>query len=253
MAKVLIGNFKGPQGVQGPKGDTGAQGPTGATGATGAKGEKGDTGAQGPVGAAGAAGQRGSLWYTGTAVTGTSTTAAVFAGTGIANALVGDMYLNTSTSGTYCCTVAGAASTAKWTYTGSIKGQKGDAPALTNNLLATVAGTALDAAQGKVLDDKITEVNRKLTWEPFALISGLAAFKRDNDIYVTGDFVANDTGWVNICNMPSGTYPKDYNARSVGVRDSTNTACLISTDTSGLLRAFITTTGSYYFDIFYKV
>lgn len=159
MAKVLIGNFRGPQGVQGPKGDTGAQGPTGATGATGAKGEKGDTGAQGP---SGAAGQRGSLWYTGTAVTGTSTTAAVFAGTGIANALVGDMYLNTSTSGTYRCTVAGAPATAKWTYTGSIKGQKGDTPALTNNLLATVAGTALDAVQGKALDDRITEVNRKL-------------------------------------------------------------------------------------------
>lgn len=163
MAKVLIGNFKGPQGIQGPKGDTGAQGPTGATGATGAKGEKGDTGAQGPAGAAGAAGQRGSLWYTGTAVTGTSTTAAVFAGTGIANALVGDMYLNTSTSGTYRCTVAGAASAAKWTYAGSIKGQKGDTPSLTNNLLTTVAGTALDAVQGKALNDKITEVNRNLS------------------------------------------------------------------------------------------
>lgn len=34
---------------------------------------------------------------------------------------------------------------------------------LTNNLLATVAGTALDAVQGKALDDKITEVNRKLS------------------------------------------------------------------------------------------
>lgn len=33
---------------------------------------------------------------------------------------------------------------------------------LTNNLLTTVAGTALDAVQGKALDNKITEVNRKL-------------------------------------------------------------------------------------------
>ena len=41
MAKFLIGNFKGPQGLKGEKGDTGAQGP------------KGDTGAQGPAGPAG--------------------------------------------------------------------------------------------------------------------------------------------------------------------------------------------------------
>lgn len=33
---------------------------------------------------------------------------------------------------------------------------------LTNNLLATTAGTALDAAQGKVLDDKISAVNDNL-------------------------------------------------------------------------------------------
>lgn len=33
---------------------------------------------------------------------------------------------------------------------------------ITNNLLATKSGTALDAVQGKVLDDKITEVNNSL-------------------------------------------------------------------------------------------
>ena len=33
---------------------------------------------------------------------------------------------------------------------------------ITNNLLATKSGTALDAVQGKVLDDKITEVNSSL-------------------------------------------------------------------------------------------
>lgn len=34
---------------------------------------------------------------------------------------------------------------------------------LTNNLLATVPGTALDAVQGKVLDDKIEAVNASLS------------------------------------------------------------------------------------------
>lgn len=96
---------------------------SGATGLTGPQGEKGATGAQG---AKGDTGTRGSRWYQGTAITGTSTTATVFSGTGITDALVNDNYLNTATGNTYRCTVAGNASTAKWVYTGNIKGPKGD-------------------------------------------------------------------------------------------------------------------------------
>lgn len=116
MAKVLIGNFKGP------KGDTGSKGETGATGAQGPKGEAGAAGAKG---ATGATGQRGSAWYKGTAITGTSTTATIFSSSGVASALVNDMYLNVSTYNVYQCTVAGAASTAKWVYIGCIKGAQG--------------------------------------------------------------------------------------------------------------------------------
>lgn len=134
---VYIGSIKGPAGVQGPKGDTGAtgakgdtgaigpQGPKGDTGAAGAKGATGATGPQGPKGDTGATGQRGSNWYQGTAITGTSTTAAVFSNSGIAAALVNDKYFNTSTGAVYNCTVAGAASVAKWAYAGSIKGPTG--------------------------------------------------------------------------------------------------------------------------------
>lgn len=86
--------------------------PRGATGATGAAGKNGTNGA------------RGSRWSTGTAITGTSTTATVYA-TGITDALINDMYLNTSTGLVYRCTVAGNASTAKWMYAGSIKGATG--------------------------------------------------------------------------------------------------------------------------------
>lgn len=78
---------------------------------------------QGSTGGAGTAGGR---WYTGTGITGTSTTATVFSGSGVSSAVVGDMYLNTSTFNTYRCTVAGAASAAKWVYEGNIKGGKGD-------------------------------------------------------------------------------------------------------------------------------
>lgn len=110
MAKVKLGNVKGPKGDQGGTGATGPQGPQGPTGPTGPKG---------------ATGARGSQWYTGTAVTGTSTTPAVFPGTGIAAALVGDIYLNTSNGNVYHCTTAGAAAVAKWAYAGCIRGLQG--------------------------------------------------------------------------------------------------------------------------------
>ena len=55
------------------------------------------------------------------------------------------------------------------TFTGGVTGSyDGSAaksvkvPSLTNNLLATAAGTALDAAQGKVLDGKIAQINSNL-------------------------------------------------------------------------------------------
>lgn len=75
----------------------------------------------------GASGAAGGKWYTGTGITGTSTTATIFSGSGVSSAVVGDMYLNTSTDNVYRCTVAGAASAAKWVYTGNIKGSQGNA------------------------------------------------------------------------------------------------------------------------------
>lgn len=80
---------------------------------------------QGPKGDTGATGTRGSRWNQGTAITGTSTTATVFSGSGITDALVNDNYMNTSTGNTYRCTTSGNAATAKWVYTGCIKGLTG--------------------------------------------------------------------------------------------------------------------------------
>jgi len=68
-----------------------------------------------------------SQWYSGTGITGTSTTATVFSNSGVTAARVNDMYLNTSTGAVYKCTTAGAASAAKWVYAGSIKGVTGAA------------------------------------------------------------------------------------------------------------------------------
>lgn len=105
MARTLIGNIKGP------------------TGETGEKGEKGD---KGEVGQKGERGERGSIWYSGTKITGTSTTATIFSNSGITAAQLDDYYLNTSTGNVYRCTVAGAANVAKWGYVGCIKGLTGD-------------------------------------------------------------------------------------------------------------------------------
>ena len=71
-------------------------------------------------------GKDGGRWYSGTSITGTSTTATVFSGSGISSAVIGDMYLNTSTYNTYRCTLGGNASTAKWVYVNNIKGTHGD-------------------------------------------------------------------------------------------------------------------------------
>ena len=115
----------GPTGPTGAKGNTGPTGPTGATGATGPTGPTGPTGATGGTGATGPTGVRGSRWNYGTALTGTSTSNTQFTGSGITDALVNDMYLNTSTGYVYRCTVAGNATNARWIYVGSIKGATG--------------------------------------------------------------------------------------------------------------------------------
>lgn len=121
------------------------------------KGDTGDTGAKGDTGAAGAkgaTGTRGSMIFWGTAITGTSTTATVFSGSGISSALVNDLYINTSNWNIYQCTTAGAASTAKWTYKGNIKGAKGAAG--TN---ATTTAVATVSANGLMGKDMVARLN----------------------------------------------------------------------------------------------
>ena len=68
---------------------------------------------------------RGSLIYCGTNITGINTTATIFSGSGIDDALIKDLYINTSDWNIYQCTVSGAPNIAKWTYMGNIKGIKG--------------------------------------------------------------------------------------------------------------------------------
>ena len=96
--RLLLGNFKGPEGKQGPEGQ---------------KGDTGDTG------------QRGSRYISGTSVTGTSTIGTKFVSTGITDALIHDYYINTDTGNLYECTLPGPADVAEWTYICNIKGPTG--------------------------------------------------------------------------------------------------------------------------------
>lgn len=86
---------------------------------------KGNTGA---TGSDGADGERGSIWYTGTAITGTATYGVAFPDSAIAadNLLVGDMYLNIDTSNIYRCEIAGDPTVAEWAYICNIKGIQGE-------------------------------------------------------------------------------------------------------------------------------
>lgn len=78
--------------IKGPAGATGATGPQGATGATGPAGAAGATGATGAAGATGAQGTRGGVWYQGHGAPSSSV---------IANAIVGDAYLDVDSGDTY--------------------------------------------------------------------------------------------------------------------------------------------------------
>lgn len=87
----------------------------------------------------------GNAWYVGTGITGTSTTATVFSGSGVTNAGVGDMYLNKTTGNVYQCTLGGNASVAKWVYVMNIVGTMDNAVAYTaqGGKTATERTTAL--------------------------------------------------------------------------------------------------------------
>lgn len=67
----------------------------------------------------------GSLWYTGTAMSGTSSTTGAYSYSSCPIVKAGDMYLNSSNGNMYQCTTAGSGTSAKWTYKGCIKGATG--------------------------------------------------------------------------------------------------------------------------------
>lgn len=77
----------------------------------------------------------------------------------------------------------------------------GTSISLTNNLLATVAGTALDAVQGKILKDEITELNDKVN-------GNILTYNESEDAYYIqhgADAVPKKLGNSGVCEYGSST------------------------------------------------
>ncbi|MFR6747751.1 MAG: hypothetical protein ACLUS5_12465 [Roseburia faecis] len=140
MPRICIGNFKGPKG---DKGDTG-EGKTGPAGPQGEKGDVGPAGAQGKKGDVGPAGPKGEKGDPGPA--GTTDTAFTEATT-----------LTKLVSGESFKAMLGKIAKAV-----SSVFEKLDKSKVANNLTTNVAGYALDARQGKALQDQITSLNGSL-------------------------------------------------------------------------------------------
>lgn len=165
MPRALIGNFKGP------KGDKGDTGPQGIQGPRGPQGEQGVIDSSSTVDFTQA--------YSRVNINSGESCATLFgkikkyfadlkavAFTGSYNDLSNKPTLGTAAS-------KGVANSLSITSSGQslldaaqgkvLNDKKFDKANITNNLLATVSGFALDARQGKILNDKITKTDKNIT------------------------------------------------------------------------------------------
>ena len=100
-------------------------------------------------------GANGSIWYKGTALTGTGTSITGFPG------VVNDFYLNSSTGYVYCCTKTGGAmvpDAAEWDYVMTLTGGGGGGSIIViDNLTSASSTDALSANQGRVLKNLVDQ------------------------------------------------------------------------------------------------
>ena len=112
-------------------------------------------------------GDPGSMWYQGDAITGTSTSGTVFTGSGVENAELNDMYLNTGSGADkgniYVCVLAGPASTAQWAYKQNIMGPTG--PAGTANASSVAYDNESSGMTATNVQGAVDELNQKMEWK----------------------------------------------------------------------------------------
>ena len=223
----LVCNIKGAQGVQGSPGQNGTNG-TSAT------------------------------WFSGGAVTGTSTTAKTFP---VSGSKAGDMYLNTGTSNVYKATAAN-----QWVYLCNIKGPQGTpgnngttptikaaaganintvgTPAVSANTSGTTTTFTFNNLKGQKGDTGAT-----VTWHTGTAVTGTAATVtgvKTGDMYLNTKTcnVYKSTGtnkWVGVCNIKgangsNGTTPT-IKAAAGGSINSVGTPT-VSATTNGTTTTF---------------
>ena len=190
VQEIDLGSVIGPQG---PKGDTGAQGPQGIQGPEGPQGpqgEKGDTGAQGPKGDTGPTGPEGPQGPAGKVdadtqieFTDAGTRENIASGESL-KAMLGKIKKWFTDMGNAAfravannLTTESAGSHVLDAYQGKmLKDGKLEKANVVNSLLVTEEGYALDARQGKILDEKISELNGEMDSKNFL---------RENDYEMT--------------------------------------------------------------------
>ena len=100
-------------------------------------------------------GANGSIWYKGTALTGTGTSITGFPG------VINDFYLNSSTGYVYVCTKTGGATVpdaAEWDYVMTLTGGGGGSAIIViDNLTSSSSTDALSANQGRVLKNLVDQ------------------------------------------------------------------------------------------------
>lgn len=155
-------------------------------------------------------GEPGSIWYQGSAITGANTSGTVFTGSGIANAELNDMYLNTG-SGTdkdkdkgnvYVCVLAGDANTAKWAYKQNIMGPTGPAGTANassvayNNESSGLTAGNVQGALDELTNKKTIEISLSSEFES----DGTRVWEKAGIAYVNVGFKAKDNTQISLSN-----------------------------------------------------
>lgn len=215
-----------------------------------------------PKGDPGSNGTNGGRWYTGTVLTGTNTSGTIFTGSGVSTAVVGDMYLNTSTQNVYRCTTAGNASTAKWAYVCNIKGAPGpEGPEgksgaefkYTNSSPMPAAvgglakGTTFDAEPLNDLLNSLLYPYVKFSWsvsatpnvfeygtKPASIVFKATVTKGSKDYTIThgGTTTAKNPGSATYTQTPTANLTADQSYQFT-VQDDTNTESKTATSPAG--------------------
>ena len=184
---------------------------------------QGDKGDQGDPGT-------GNNWYVGTGITGTSTAGAIFPTSGVTEALVGDMFLNTDTlddtylGNVYTCVLFGDANTAKWAYVCNIRGASG---AGTGDMLKSVYDPT---SSGSVLDsDKLGGELPSYYQTATNNLTAVTTMADTNTIpiYVTASSTNNKITWANF-KAAIKLYTDTLYASTAGISAAINAAWYLS-------------------------